>query len=162
MAKPVEVRRSVLSPRARGDPEIGDHRVPLDQEDVFGHDVAVDDSLPVGEVESVGDLQGNPAGLIHREDARALEAIAERLTGGEGHGVPAWWSLGGRRFPGIEHWEDQGVGQLGGDVDLSAEPVGTEGGCEVGVEDFDGDGAVLSQIEGPVDGGHPAGAEPTP
>ena len=49
-----------------------------------------------------------------------------------------------------------GVLQPGGSLDLALEALGAEGRGEVGVEDLDGDRAVVAQVMGQIDGGHAA------
>jgi hypothetical protein len=47
----------------------------------------------------------------------------------------------------------------GGEVDLSKEALGAEGGGELGVEHLEGDGAVMAEIAGEPDGGHAPATE---
>ncbi len=47
--------------------------------------------------------------------------------------------------------------QGGGGLDLDHEAVGAEDGGELGLEDLDGDLAVVLEVVGEVDGGHAAG-----
>ena len=49
--------------------------------------------------------------------------------------------------------------QPGGDLDLLHEPIGAEGGGEVGAQHLDGHLAVMLEILGEIDGGHAAGPE---
>jgi hypothetical protein len=46
-----------------------------------------------------------------------------------------------------------------GSLDLTQEAVRSDGFCQVGIEDFDGDWAVVLQILGQVDGGHATAAD---
>ena len=46
-----------------------------------------------------------------------------------------------------------------GRPDLAEETIGAECGAEVGVEDLDGDVAVMPEVEREEDGGHAAGAD---
>jgi hypothetical protein len=51
-----------------GDTEVGDHRVALGvEQDVFGLDVAVDDSSPVRIVQRSRRLRSDPDGVLDRE-----------------------------------------------------------------------------------------------
>ena len=47
----------------------------------------------------------------------------------------------------------------GGEADLAEEALGAEGGGELGVEDLEGDGAVVLEVLGEEDGGHATAAE---
>ena len=44
-------------------------------------------------------------------------------------------------------------------ADLAEKAIGAECGAEVGVEDLDGDVAVMPEVMGEEDGGHAAGAD---
>ena len=46
-------------------------------------------------------------------------------------------------------------------LDLLREPIGAERGGELGAQHLDGDLAVVLEVEGKIDGRHPAGAELT-
>jgi hypothetical protein len=48
-----------------------------------------------------------------------------------------------------------GVLQLGGQLDLALEPLAADGGGQVGIEDLDGNLAVVPDVTGEVDRGHP-------
>ena len=49
--------------------------------------------------------------------------------------------------------------ELGGDADLAGEPVGPEHRSQLGPEHLDRDLAVMPQIVGEIDRGHPAVAQ---
>jgi hypothetical protein len=49
--------------------------------------------------------------------------------------------------------------QPGGHLDLPQEPLRPQRGGQLGLEDLEGDGAVVLEIGGEVDGGHAAAAE---
>ena len=49
--------------------------------------------------------------------------------------------------------------QPGGEPDLALEPLGPEGGGELGVEHLERDRAVVPEVLGEVDRGHAAAAE---
>ena len=49
--------------------------------------------------------------------------------------------------------------QPGGELDLALEPVGAEGGGELGMEHLERDGAVVAEVAGEVDRGHAPAAE---
>ena len=47
----------------------------------------------------------------------------------------------------------------GGGADLAQESLGAEARAEVGMQDLEGDGPVVPEVAGEVDGGHAAAAE---
>jgi len=49
--------------------------------------------------------------------------------------------------------------EVGGDLDLAEKPLLAERGGQFGAQDFYRDLAVVLQVLGKVDGGHPAGTE---
>ena len=49
--------------------------------------------------------------------------------------------------------------EAGGDLDLGEEAVAADDGAQLGVQDLDGDLAVVLEVLGEVDGGHAALAE---
>jgi hypothetical protein len=51
------------------------------------------------------------------------------------------------------------MGQLGGDLDFQQKPLNPDRVGNLGTENLDGDGAVLLEILGEEDCGHPAAAE---
>ena len=51
--------------------------------------------------------------------------------------------------------------EAGGGLDFGEEALGAEDGAELGVQDLDGDLAVVLEVLGEVDGGHAALAELT-
>ena len=138
-----------------GHAEVGHPGVSAAQEDVLGLDVAVDHSAPVGAVEGVGDFPGQADGLLQRELPPLLEPVAQRLALDPGHGVPEEPA----GIAGVEHRQDVGVVEAGGDPDLAEEPLGAEAGGQLGAHELDGDRALVPEVAGAVDRGHPALAE---
>jgi hypothetical protein len=55
--------------------------------------------------------------------------------------------------------EDVRVVEPGGEPDLPDKPLGAQRVRQLGMEDLQGDGAVVPDIAGQVDGGHAAAAE---
>ena len=55
--------------------------------------------------------------------------------------------------------EDVGVLEVGGEPDLAEEPVGADGGGELGPQGLDGDLAAVAQVFREVDRGHAAFAD---
>jgi len=53
-------------------------------------------------------------------------------------------------------WQYVGMIQPGGEGDLAKEPLGAEGGGQLGPEQLERDGAIVLEIMGTIDRGHPA------
>jgi hypothetical protein len=62
---------------------------------------------------------------------------------------------------GVEHWQDVGVIQSGGGVNLSQEALGAERGSQLGVQHFERDEAIVLEVPGEVYRRHPAAPELT-
>ena len=137
------------------DAEVGHHGRPFVQQDVLGLDVPVDHLVAVGVVERGGDLPGDGQRLGQGQLPLALEPLPQRAAFHVGHDVEE--EAAG--LAGIVDRQDVGVGQAGGELDLAEEPVGADGGREVGAEDFQGDLAVVAEVLGQEHDGHPALAE---
>ncbi len=85
----------------------------------------------------------------------ALEPFPQRAAFHVGHDVEEETA----GLAGIVDRKDVVVVQAGGELDLAEEPVGTDGGREVGAEDLQGDLAVVAEVLGQEHDGHPALAE---
>src|SRR5260221_12233451 len=59
------------------DPEVGEHRVPVDEEHVFWLDVPVNEPLAMRVVESRAQLARDAQGILEREPLLAHEALAQ-------------------------------------------------------------------------------------
>jgi hypothetical protein len=70
-----------------------------------------------------------------------------------------WRVNTGTRRLGIEEWQDVRVLETGDGRDLLDEAVAAEESGQLGLEDLDGDLAVVPQVFGGPDGGHAAGAQ---
>ena len=137
------------------DAEVGHHRPAVVEQDVFGLDVTVDHAVAVGVVQGVGHGDGDLDRLVDAELRFAVELGAERLAVDERHHVVEE-AVGGA---GIEERQDVRVLQRGGGLDFHHEPVGADDGGELGLEDLEGDLAIVLEILGQVHGGHAALAE---
>ena len=87
-ANPVSVSRSAAGGVQRaGDPEVRHHGFAVGQQDVLRLDVAVDDSVAMGVVESIGDLARDPHGLVYGQLGLGDQPVSEGAALHEGHGV---------------------------------------------------------------------------
>jgi len=125
------------------------------QQDVLGLDVPVDHPPPVGVVQRVRHLGGDPHGLVDRELGVAVELAPQRLALDVGHDVVQ--EAGG--LAGVEEGEDVGVLELGGGGDLLHEPLGAQDRGEVGFQDLERDLALVPEVLGEIDRGHAALAQ---
>ena len=142
------------------DAEVRQQRVAAAQQDVLGFHVPVDDAVLVGAVEGVGDLADDGEGVGHGELPLARQPGPEGLALDAGHGVPEELgaALAGDRAA-VEHGQDVGVLEPGGEADLAQEPVGADGGRELGPEHLQRDGAVVPKVVGQPDLSHAPAAE---
>ena len=85
----------------------------------------------------------------------AVETFAQRLAFDVRHHVVEK-AVGGA---GVEQRKDVRMVEPRGELDLAKKPVGAERCGEVGVEDLEGDDAIVLAVLGEVDGRHPAAAE---
>ena len=108
-------------------------------------------------MEGARGLGRNAERVVHRKLSLAAEAVAERLALDERHGEPQ--AAGG--LARVVDRQDMRVLEPGGELDLALEPLGAEGGGELGEEDLEGDRAVVPEVLGQVDDGHAAAAELT-
>ena len=125
------------------------------QQDVLGLDVAVDHAVAVGVVERVGDFGRDPDRIVDRELLLAGQPIAQRFALDERHHVVS----GAVHFARVDQAEDVRMLQGRDRLDLAQEPLGTDDRGELGLQDLDGDLAVVLEILREIDGGHAARAE---
>ena len=138
------------------DAEVGEHRhAVLGEQDVLGLDVAVHDARAVGVRQRLGGLAGDPEGVVHRQALLPLEAGTERLAADVGHGEPELPVVLAR----VVDRADVGVLQPRRRRDLAAEALDVHAGADLGPEQLEGDGPVVAQVVGEVDGRHSAPAE---
>ncbi len=93
--------------------------------------------------------------LLDRELLLAREPLPEGLALDKGHREPEL----ARRLARIVNREDVRMLEPGGQLDLPLEPLGAERGRQLGMEHLQGDGSLVANVLGQVDGGHPAPAE---
>ena len=137
------------------DAEVRDQGMAAGQEHVVWLDVAVDDAMPVRIPQRVGYLAGDRAYLVDWELRLTGEALPQALALDVRHHVIH--QAGGDTR--IVEWDDVLVGEAGRDLDLAQEPLRTEGGRELGLQDFDSDATMVLPVVGHVDRRHPPAAE---
>ncbi len=138
-----------------GDAEVGQERLPVLQEYVPGLDVAMDHTLPMGEVERSGDLSDDPDGLVDGEQPLAGQPVPQGLAAHERHDVEEG-AVGGPR---IVQRKDVRVLQVRGDLDLLQKALRSDRRRQVGLEHLQRDVPVVPDVAGQVDGGHATLAE---
>ena len=138
------------------DPEVGDQGAAVfRQQQVLGLDVPVNHALVVRVLERLGRLARDPQRLLHRELLLPPQPVAQRLALDVRHGEPE----AAGRLARIVDGEDVGMLETGGELDLPLEPVGADGDGELRKQHLQRDGAVVLEVAGEVDGGHPAATE---
>ena len=118
--------------RAR-DAEVGDDRVLAREEDVLGFDVAVDDSLAMGERERVGDVTRDMECRLEGQLAIPQQPMPQRLAFDVRHDVveqPV--DLTSRKDR-----DNVGMAEVRGEVHFANEPLAQQAGGHLRVEHFD-------------------------
>jgi hypothetical protein len=141
--------RRVHGPR---DAEVGDHRVPLGEEDVLRLDVAVDDAAPVGVGQRIRDGHGDRQGVLDGHRVPAVEQRAQRAALEVGHHVVEERIRRAR----VVQRNDVRMGETGRNLDLRQEAPTPERGGQLGLEHLHRDVAAMPEILRQVDGGHAA------
>ena len=111
--------------------------------------------MAMGVVEGGGHFGREPDRIADRELLLAGQAIAQRFPLDERHHVVG----GAVHFAAVDQAEDVGMLQRRDRLDLAQEPRGADDRGELGLQDLDGDLAVVLQVLREIDGGHPARAE---
>jgi hypothetical protein len=120
-----------------------------------GLDVPMDNPLTVRIAQRIGHLARNLERLVQRKLFLPVQPVPERLALHIRHEVVEK-PVG---FTGVVEGQDVGVMEPCRDFDLPKKSLRAKGLGEVGLEDFDGDGAAVLQIFGEVDRGHAAPTE---
>jgi hypothetical protein len=138
------------------DPEVRHHRTTVPQQDVLGLDVPVDHALLVRVGERVGHLARDPHGLFDAELLLAVDPAPERLALDVRHHIVEE----AVRLPRVVEREDVRVLERGRRLDLGQEALAPDHRGELRLEDLERDLALVLEVLGEVDGGHPTLAEP--
>ncbi len=115
----------------------------------------MDNAPGVRVAERIGDFDQQPNRFVHGQLALTGQPLPQRLSLDVGHDVVEE-PVGAAR---IEDAEDVGMLEPGRDLDLLSEPIGAEGGRQVGAQHLDRHLAVVLEVLGEIDRGHPARAE---
>ena len=125
------------------------------QENVLRLDVAVHDPLVVRVREGIGDLAGDPEGVLERKLLFAVDSRPQRFTLHVRHHIVEHPC----RFARIEQREYVGMVQSGGEGDLAKKALGAERPSQLRLEHLEGDGTIVLQIMGAIYRGHSAPAD---
>jgi hypothetical protein len=109
----------------------------------------------MGIIECRGHLTGDPERLVDRELALGLEPLPKRAPFHVRHHI----KKEAARVSRVVHRQDVGMGEPGRHLDLAQESLGADLGGDLGPEDFDRDGAVVTKVAGEIDHRHTALAE---
>ena len=115
------------------DAEVGDQRVTVEQQDVLGLDVAVDDAVPVRVGQRFRRLPGDSDRLRQGESMLPLEPLAKGLALDIGHHVVEE----ALRLARVVQGQDVGVLEVGGDLHFVDEALYADRGGQVPPEDLD-------------------------
>ena len=137
------------------DAEVGEHGVPLLEENVLRLDVAMHDSLAMRERQRIRDLDENAHCILHGELAALLEPVAQRLAAHVRHHVPEQIVVRPRR----EYRHDVRMLQLRGDLDLLLEARGAHLARELWRQHLDDDLAIERPLHGHEQPAHPSAAQ---
>src|SRR5216117_1387618 len=135
--------------RAR-DAEVGDDRVFAREEDVLGLDVAVDDSLAMGESERVGDVTRDMECRLEGQLPIPQQPMPQRLAFDVRHDVveqPV--DLTSRKDR-----DNVGMAEVRGEVHFPNEPLAQQAGGHLRVEHFDRHAAMRVLLHRQEDPGH--------
>ena len=115
----------------------------------------MDDALAVGVSEGVRHLLGEVQCGVHAQLNLPPQAVPERLSTDVRHSVPELAC----RIARVEDWKNVRVLEAGRDSDLAEKALGAQCCRELGMEDFEGDQSVVSEVPSAVDRGHATASE---
>jgi hypothetical protein len=131
-----------------GDPEIGhERRAVPGEEDVPGLDVAVDHAVLVRVLQRAGGFGRDAERVLRREPALTVEPVVERFALHERHRIPQSLHAGFVRpdVARIEHGQNVGMLQPGGEADLALESLGGPAG-QPGEQELEGDWTIVADV----------------
>ena len=115
--------------QAPRDAEVGHQGITvLGQQQVLRLDVTVHDPVLVGVLKGLGRFPRDPERLLHGEVPLPPQPVPERLALDVRHGEPELTGSLAR----VEHGQDVGMLEPGGELDLPLEALGAEAGSELG------------------------------
>ncbi len=115
----------------------------------------MDHSVVVGVLERAPDLVRDPERVVYRKLLLAVEPFPERLALDERHDVVEQAA----GLPRVVQRQNVGVLERRGDLDLAEEPLAAQDGGQLGLQQLDGDVAVVLQVLREEDRRHPAFAK---
>jgi len=125
------------------------------EQDVFGFDVAMHDVVPVGVIEGISDFGRDPHCGLDRQLSFLTEALAQGLSLHHRHHEVEE----AVRFTGIVERQDVRVVEAGSEPDLPEKSPPPQRFGELGMEHLERDVAVVLDVVGEVDRGHPSRPE---
>ena len=156
---------TVVGAERAGDAEVAHQgRAIAGEEDVLGLHVAVHHALLVRVLQGAGGLGRDAERLFDRELALAVQPVVERLSIHERHREPELLHtrVRGAHDAGVEHGQDEGMLELGGELDLALEPFGTGSGGWVMKKELEGDRTIVAEVVCEVDDPHATASELAP
>ena len=140
-----------------GHSEVGHAGVASGEQDILGFDVAVHNAVLVCAIQGFSDFPGDPNCVLDWQLTFPPQPIPQALAFDVRHGVPQALAS----FTGVEHGQDVRVVEPGREADFPEEPLWAERSAELGMKHLERHRAVVLQVAGEENGGHPAASELT-
>ena len=125
------------------------------QENVLRLDVSMDHSVAVREIQRVGNFTGDLDGVGHRQLPFTSQPIPKAFTLDKRHREPQLVI----RLPRVEDADDVRVLKAGGEADFLLETIGAERRRDLGMEDFQRDRSIVSEVVREKHGGKAAASQ---
>ncbi len=138
-----------------GDPEVGDYRVALVQQDVLRLNVAVDHPVPVSVVQCLGDFPRQLERDLDVEPGLAVEAVTQRAALDIRDHVVERPVCVAR----VVERENIGMAELGRHPDLAEEPLRPQHLGQMRPQDLQSDIALVLEVAREIDHSHAAVAD---
>jgi len=122
------------------------------EHDVFRLDVAVDNVVPMRVVERGSDAANELERLFQRNLTLAEKSVTKGLALDDRHDVKEVSGSLAR----IEERNDVRVVEPGRELDLSQKAIGAERGAQLGMQHFESDAPIMTEIVRQIDGRHSA------